>query len=133
MNAPRWPPLEPEFVVARGVAGRALARSLLMTPARLATLRGVVAGEFIALTGLELPWVDGVEYFGRDGTSSWLLVPTRTVTGVPTSWLERRYRAAQPKADWPCLLLPGPVLLPVGRAAALHPPLLEAWCGAHHD
>jgi hypothetical protein len=125
MNS-RWPPLEPEFVVARGEAGRALARVLLADPARLASLRGLISGEVFALTGAELPWVDGAEYFGRDGASSWLLVATHQAQAVPTSWLERRYRAELPKLDWPCLLLSSG-LLPVGRAASIHGPALEAW------
>jgi hypothetical protein len=124
--SPRWPPLAPEFVIARGAAGRALARSLLETPARLARLRGLVSGDVLAVTGDELPWVDGAQYFGRDGGASWLLVPTQVATSVPTSWLERRYRTALPQLDWPCLLV-GDELLPVGRAASLHPPALQAW------
>jgi hypothetical protein len=122
----RWPPLEPEFVIARGAAARALARSLLATPSRLANLRGLVSGDVLAITGNELPWVDGAEYFGRDGAASWLLVPTTLVQPVPTSWLERRYRAAFPKLDWPCVLIEGS-LLPVGGAAPLHAPALESW------
>jgi hypothetical protein len=128
----RWPPLAPEFVIARGAAGRALARALLENPTRLATLRGLVSGDLLAVTGADLPWVDGAEYFGRDGSASWLLVPTSLAASVPTSWLERRYRAALPKLDWPCLLV-GRELLPVGRAAALHPPLLQAWSAPHPD
>ena len=133
MNS-RWPPLEPEFVVARGEAGRVLGRALLAAPARLGGLRGLVSGEVLAITGTELPWVDGAQYFGRDGAASWLLVPTHEVHDVPTSWLERSYRAALPQLAWPCLLLPAAVagarvsLLPVGRVGALHPPLLQAWC-----
>ena len=122
----RWPPLEPVFVVARGNAGKALARLVLAAPSRLEKLRGLVSGDLLALTGPDLPWIDGTQYFGRDGDSSWLLVPTHQVLDVPTSWLERRYRAAFPQADWPCLLV-AKELIPVGRAAALHPPLLERW------
>ena len=130
MNSPaRWPPLAPEFVVARGAAGRALALSLLADPARLAAVRGLVSGDLIAVTGVELPWVDGAEYFGRDGGAAWLLVSTCRASGVPTSWLERRYRAALPQVDWPCILLqPDGVLLPVGRAASLDGAALRAWC-----
>ena len=128
----RWPPLEPLFVIARGAAGRALARSLLANSSRLATLRGLISGDVLALTGEDLPWVDGAEYFGRDGSASWLLVSTRATTSVPTSWLERRYRAAMPTLDWPCLLV-GNALLPVGRVAPLHPPLLLAWLAPHPD
>ena len=128
----RWPPLAPEFVIARGAAGRVLAQGLLGNPARLATLRGLISGDVLAVTGDDLPWVDGAEYFGRDGSASWLLVSTRVASPVPTSWLERRYRAALPQLDWPCLLV-GEALLPVGRAAALHPPLLVAWLAPHLD
>lgn len=138
----RWPPLEPVFAVARGVVAVTLARQLLAAPARLAALRGVVAPKLLAVTGSELPWVDGVEYFGRDGAAAWLLVPTHRRPRVPTSWLERRYRTALPEAHWPCLLLAPPAsphpeavrlvagsaLLPVGRAADVDPGRLEAWC-----
>jgi hypothetical protein len=79
------------------------------------------------VTGDDLPWLDGVEYFGRDGAASWLLVPTTRTGPVPTSWLERRYRTALPSLDWPCLLLEG-VLLPVGRAAAFDHDRLSRWC-----
>jgi hypothetical protein len=109
---PRWPPLEPVFAVARGVVATGLARLLLAAPSRLAALRGVVSPGLLAVTGSELPWVDGIEYFGRDGASAWLLVPTGRRTLVPTSWLERRYRTALPRAGWPCVLLPPLGILP---------------------
>lgn len=126
--SPRWPPLAAEYVVARGAAARALAAVLLAAPERLARLRGVVAGDVLALTGEDLPWVDGAEYFGRDGAAAWLLMPTQWATSVPTSWLERRYRAV--RVDWPCLLLRDgatQLLLPVGLAAAIDARRLADW------
>ncbi|MFZ5443591.1 MAG: hypothetical protein ACOZQL_26530 [Myxococcota bacterium] len=128
-DLPRWPPLAPEYLVARGPVARALATRLLADPPRLTTLRGVVSDDLLALTGEELPWADGAEYFGRDGAASWLLVPTVRTSRVPTSWLERRYRAASPALDWPCLLLDDTTLLPAGRAASFDPVLLARWCG----
>ncbi|MFT3713533.1 MAG: hypothetical protein QM817_38240 [Archangium sp.] len=120
--SPRWPPLEPLFVVAR----RELVRPLLERT-DFTKVRGLVTEEFLALTGThELPWVDGAQYFGRDGAASWLLVPTQRAPSIPTAWLERRFRAEQPSLDWPCLLLDG-ALLPVGRAAPLDRHKLELW------
>ncbi|MFO0595018.1 MAG: hypothetical protein U0228_06930 [Myxococcaceae bacterium] len=132
--APRWPTLQPEYVVVEGEAARALARRLAGSP-RLAQLRGVVAGNVLALTGDELPWVDGAQYFGREPDAPWLLVPTaqqamRGALSVPASWLEHAWRSSQPGVDWPCVVrdVGGvPVLLPVGRAGPIDPIRLEAW------
>ncbi|MBL8914866.1 MAG: hypothetical protein JNM17_29445, partial [Archangium sp.] len=89
---PRWPPLEPLFALTRGAATRALITKLSDTNA-LKGIRGLVAGkDTLALTATELPWVDGIEYFGRDGTSAFLLIPTTHVPKIPTAWLEHRYR-----------------------------------------
>jgi hypothetical protein len=127
----RWPGLNPEFVLATGSAARSLAMKLLNDPARLSTLRGVVSGDSLALTGDELPWVDGAEYFGRERDTPWLLVPTTHAPSIPASWLEHAYRARVPEVRWPCLLRrvgDELSLLPVGNAAALDPVRLEAWC-----
>ena len=127
--APRWPPLAPAYAVG----GRALAKRLLANAQALPTFRGLVAGPRLAVTGSELPWVDGVEYFGRDGACGWLLVPTHSRPPFPTAWLEQRYRLALPGADWPCLLLPPggalreATLLPIGRAAPFERSQLAAW------
>lgn len=124
---PRWPPLEPLFAVTRGAATRALITKLNFTK-----VRGLVSGnDTLAITASELPWVDGIEYFGRDGASAFLLVPTTHVPTIPTAWLERRYRSEQPSLAWPCLLLDG-ALLPVGNAAPLDPEKLKRWLGDAH-
>jgi hypothetical protein len=122
--APRWPPLDPLYLVAKGAAARALVRRITETAS---TFRGLVSGhDLLAITGSELPWVDGAEYFGRDGAAAWLLVPTNRAPSIPTAWLERRFRAEQPDLDWPCLYLDG-ALLPVGRAAPLDVRKLTDW------
>lgn len=131
---PRWPPLSAEFAVAQDASALELARLLVASPARLTALRGVVATHLLAVTGTELPWVNGIEYFGRDGANPWLLVPTHLHTQFPTSWLERRYRQLAPLANWPCLLIPSrnssdtEQLVPVGAAAPIDAALLNTWC-----
>lgn len=127
---PRWPPLDAEFVVGRGFAGRHLARAVLATPTRLAGLRGVLSPDVLALTGADLPWVDGVEYFGREEGAPWLLMPTTRECSVRAAWLEHRFRATSGAIDWPCLLLGETELelLPVGRVGALEFAQLERWC-----
>lgn len=126
--APRWPPLAPEFVMARGAPARALATLLLASPQRLDALRGVAAPRLLALSGAELPWVEGVEYFGREPGASWLLLPTERAPSVPSPWLERRYRRALPDAGWPCLLVPEPLtLVPVAKCAPVGAAMLAAW------
>jgi hypothetical protein len=133
--APRWPPLPAEFALAQQAPAKALARLLIAAPLRLSALRGVVAADLLAVTGTELPWVPGVEYFGRDGANPWLLLPTHVHAQFPTSWLERHYRHLAPLASWPCLLVPARAprereqLVPVGDAAALDAASLQAWCG----
>lgn len=116
--SPRWPPLEPLAVVAEGTTASALLVRLGDDP-RLPTWTGVFAEGVVVLLGADLPWSEGVEYFGRETPESWLLVSTAFVPDVPSSWLEHRYRSVAPRAGWPCVLTRGGVLIPVGNAAPI--------------
>jgi hypothetical protein len=126
--SPRWPPLAPECVVVRGASAKNLARKLVGEPGRLARYRGLVSDDALVLSGPELPWAEGAQYFGRDAGSGWLLVPTTQTASVPTAWLERRYRAALQSVAWPCVLVPDPLtVIPLGSAAPFDPQRLAAW------
>ena len=116
--SPRWPPLEPLAVVGEGAAASALINRLA-DDARLPTWTGVFGDGVVVLLGADLPWCEGVEYFGRESAESWLLVPTSFAPDVPVSWVEHRYRAAAPRVGWPCVLTRGGALIPVGNAAPI--------------
>jgi MoxR-vWA-beta-propeller ternary system domain bpX5 len=79
---PREVPLTPCVVIAEGTAAKALLRLLLDDVARIAALQGVVhqAGDvlLLALVGHEtdLPWVEGVSYFGIDPSAPRLRLST---------------------------------------------------------
>ncbi|MCR9145455.1 MAG: hypothetical protein NXI24_24665 [bacterium] len=74
----RAEPRAPELALGRGpVAMRLLER--VAARQNLSSLRGAAAPELFFVIGADLPWVDGVEYFGRVGT---VYLPT-TLAVVP--------------------------------------------------
>ena len=81
-------PLTPCVVVAEGTAARALLRLLLDDVTRITSLRGVVHHEgealLLALLGQEtdLPWVEGVSYFGIDPNAPRLRLSTTLGVGL---------------------------------------------------
>src|SRR5687767_9313735 len=88
----RAEPLAPCAALGLGAAAsRLLARLLLADDEQLGRLRGVGSGGLIVLLGAEadLPWVDGIRYFGRDAAAPDLLLPTRYEPTVPVPLLAR--------------------------------------------
>lgn len=129
---PRFAPLSPVAVAARGAAGRALADRLLMRdPDATTRLEGVTWRDLILLVGAEadLPWSDGAIYLGRDPAAPELLLPTALLPSVPLPLLERALRRQAANAALPLAVLPQPepVLLPVGRARPVDRDRLKRW------
>ena len=131
----RRKPLVACAALARGSAVRALARHLLTwEDARLAELRGCAAADALVVLGDEarLPWVDTVQYFGRDPAAPRLLLPTHSEPGVPLDLLSEALGARLPAGPWAV----GPrsggghVAVSLGAAAPIARARLAAWLGS---
>ena len=116
---------------------RLVTRLLQLDDAKLARLSGVQGEDFVLICGdaADLPWVDGVQYFGKDADAPQLLLPTALGPSVSSALLERAvalHLAAQHSAA------PGPFavcfeppqLIPVGAAQPLNRTVLEGWLTA---
>ncbi len=112
-------PLTPCVVVAEGKAARALLRLLLDDPTRIPSLRGVVHQEgealLLALVGqeMDLPWVEGVSYFGIDPNAPRLRLSTTLSVGLEgasaalaTELLEGALMHAHGEDAMPLLVMP---------------------------
>ncbi len=131
---PRWVeravPLAAGAVVAEGSAASVLVRRLLAEPA-LRPLRGVRAtiadGSFLVLLGSsgDLPWVDGVRYFGVDPEAPGLFLPT-TLAPIPSAALLLRALGRLGLEPPLLLLAPGGGAVPLGAARPIERKTLEA-------
>lgn len=123
---PRVIPLSAGAAIARGGAAPLLAARLSsMRDEELARLRGAATPELIAIAGTDLPWIDGIEYLGRDEE---LFLPTALAPSVPVPLLARaialRHQSLQAPfalAAKPELLISFATMAPVDRAT------LERW------
>lgn len=127
----REPPLEPVAAAATGEAARALAERLLAMPdERLAALSGVAGTEVLVVTGErgDLPWVDGVQYLGRDPQAPGLLLPTTLSPAVPLPLVERAVmlRRRTPVTPMAVVLEP-PLLVPLDGARKVDRAVLRRW------
>ena len=129
-------PLLAGAVVGYGNIAIRLGRRLLeIGDESLALLKGVAGSGLLILTGEEksLPWVDGVQYLGRDPAAPSLLVPTTLDPAVPIALLERvlsrRFEHKSPLAVLPELQLVAP--LDVARKVARES--LQAWVTAQDE
>ena len=89
---PRAVPLQPIGLAAReGVAHRLALRLLEESDERLARWSGVSGARLLVILGVadDLPWVDGVEYLGRDARAPALLLPAVREPDVPAALFER--------------------------------------------
>jgi len=127
----REPPLEPVAAAATGPAARALARRLMaMSPERLGALSGVAGGELLLVLGAgkDLPWVDGVQYLGRDPEAPGLLLPTALRPAVPLPLVERAAMLRRRTAPMPvALVLDPPLLVPLEEARPVDRAMLRQW------
>ena len=105
----RWraaePPLLPCAVAAWGHAAALLMDRLLQRP-QLTGLQGVVSDVGVVVLGAatELPWVDGVVYFGRHPEAPGVLLPTALLPDLPIELFARLVRSHTP--DVPALVAP---------------------------
>ncbi|MBI2373123.1 MAG: hypothetical protein HYV07_03910 [Deltaproteobacteria bacterium] len=112
-------------MLARGeVARKLLVRMTKLSDEGLAELSGVGDRRVVVILGPSacLPWVDGVEYLGRDPASPALLVPTATRPSLPMKAVEsaitRRFVA-------PVAFAPG-VLVSVAEARPIERSIVAA-------
>jgi hypothetical protein len=101
-------PLSPQAVAAAGpVAARLVDRLLTFTDDALTRLRGVAGRDLLVLTGesADLPWLDGVEYLGRDPLAPGLYIPTTLEPAPVAALLERALRQRAPQLAPPLALM----------------------------
>jgi hypothetical protein len=126
---PRASPLVPLAAAARGTAAAALARHLAARDdAALARLSGVSGPGLLLVIGaaVDLPWITGIVYLGKDPGAPSLLLPSALEPDVPASLFERAVLLRTPGADVPIAVLLAPPALagagsarPIRRAALL--------------
>lgn len=132
--SPRSDILDPLAVVGVGPVARALADRLLrLTDDQLLGLRGLVGDDLLLVLGQTeaLPWVDGVEYLGRDPGAPRLLIPAMLRPVVALDVFERAIarHASTIASPWAVLVSPAR-LISVADARPIERRLLEAWLGA---
>jgi hypothetical protein len=114
----REPPLTPVVVIGVGEVGeRLLARA--RSDAEPSRWTGVRSDGLVALCGSDLPWVDGVSYFGEDPDAKGLHVPTWLKTQLHPALVARALRRLG--VVGPVALIPGTPLrvVPLGEARPL--------------
>jgi hypothetical protein len=130
----REPPLAPCAAAATGEAARALV-ARLRRRGDLRGLRGVAGADAVVVLGeaAGLPWVEGVQYLGRDPEAPGLLLPTTLAPELPPAVLFLALARLVGEAELPLAVLagrPGPLrLLPLGGALPLDPAALVTWEG----
>ena len=127
---PRFTPLAPVGVAARGPAATSLVHRLLQYPDSLSHYKAVGAPGLLVILGEELPWVDGAVYLGHDAQSPSLLLPTNVEPSVPAALLQRSLAHVH-KQNGPCaLLLNPPSLVPLSEARTIARESLIKWLEA---
>ncbi len=137
-SSPRSDPLVACAVLSVAGSVLPLARRLLeLDDERLSRLRIVYGSQFLLVSGKleDLPWVDGVQYLGRDANAPRLLLPTTLGPSVPCSVFERAVarRCAQNKPalapPWGVSLEPA-LIFSIGNAQPIVQADLETLLGA---
>lgn len=126
---PRFTPLVPVGVAARGRAATSLVHRLLRDPDSLSHYKGVAAPGLLVILGAEqwLPWVDGVVYLGHDAESPSLLFPTNLEPSVPAALLQRSLAVVHNQAGPCALLFNPPALVPLTEARTIARESLSKW------
>jgi hypothetical protein len=130
---PRSTPLSARAVVASDAVAKSLGRRLVqLDDGALKMLAAVGSDDLLVILGDEsqLPWIDGVTYFGRDDSAPGLLLPTALAPSVPAPVLEAAIRKLVPRSA-PVVVMPSPTrLINCGAARAIDRDRLRAWIGA---
>jgi hypothetical protein len=132
----RVTPLPPEAALAFGQVAHAFARRLLeLSDEQLGRLRGVASADALLVLGRgsDLPWCDGIAYFGREPEEPSLLLPCASSPVLPAPLLaralERRFEEQGLRRPFLISLDP-PLLLAVGSARGLERAALRVWLEA---
>jgi hypothetical protein len=132
----RVTPLPPEAALAFGHVAPAFGRRLLeLSDEQLGRLRGVASADALLVLGAsaDLPWCDGIAYFGREPEDPSLLLPCASSPVLPATLLaqalERRFEEQGLRRPFLISLDP-PLLLAVGSARGLERAALRAWLEA---
>lgn len=130
----REPPLPATAAAATGRAAVVLARHLLSRPGdSFSLLSGIASADLLLVIGptAALPWVDGVQYLGRDPDAPALLLSTTLRPAVPLPLVERAVMLRRRGAPAPtAVLLDPPLLVPLEAARTLDPAVLRRWLEA---
>ena len=132
-SRPRVTPLAPDAALGFGPVALALGHRLLeLTDEQLEQLRGVAGRNVLVVLGsnADLPWCDGIAYFGREPDDPGLLLPCASSPALPAALLaralERRFEGQGLERPFLISLDP-PLLLPIGSARKLERAALQAW------
>jgi hypothetical protein len=132
----RVTPLPPEAALAFGHVALAFGRRLLeLSDKQLSRLRGVASADALLVlgAGADLPWCDGLAYFGREPDEPSVLVPCASGPVLPVTLLARALerRLDEQGLRRPFLIsLDPPLVLAVGSARGLERAALLAWLEA---
>lgn len=88
----RIEPLEPSALMVFGKSAIELKRKLLsLDDEKLSSLQGVFAANMIFLAGKSenLPWINGIIYFGKDSLAPAIFLPTTLRPDVPVDLFEK--------------------------------------------
>ncbi|MEO1338338.1 MAG: hypothetical protein AAFV29_22030 [Myxococcota bacterium] len=126
------PPRVPRLAFAQNEAATRLVERLLAEPDEvLQKLSGVGSIEsserMIAVLGMtqDLPWIDGVRYFGEVDAAPGVYLPTTRTPRGPLALLIRALRKTAPKG--PLIWLEDGRVIPLSASRSLHRAQLEAW------
>lgn len=129
----RVTPLAPDAALGLGPAALALGHRLFELPDdQLERLRAVAGTNVLLVLGstADLPWCDGIAYFGREPDDPGLLLPCASSPTQPAALLARALerRFEEQGLQRPFLIsLDPPLLLAIGNARKLERAALQAW------
>jgi hypothetical protein len=132
---PRADILDPIAVVALGRVAGALARRLLrLGDEPLHGLRGAAGDDVLLVLGATeaLPWVDGVNYLGRDPAAPRLLLPTMLRPAIAADVFERAIERHVGRLPSPWALLhDARLVFSAAHAGPIDRDVLGRWAEAH--
>jgi hypothetical protein len=132
----RVTPLPPEAALALGRVALAFGGRLLeLSDEHLGRLRGVVSADALLVLGTsaDLPWCDGIAYFGREPEEPSLLLPCASSPVLPATLLARALerRFEEQSLRRPLLIsFDPPLVLATGSARGLERAALREWLEA---